>query len=239
MAAAEHRVGANGAFEPMLMLSLDPATITDRRYPLLFQTGETAYGSPIVDAQHPHNFIMGLGFHYARGWAKTPFSKPTSRRWAIRRWARGLSAPGLGHGTAGGPISHHWQDSTHIADEVVTVGISHKQVPAGSQRISWSRAGREPLDHPDRRHRFLVGAAVVLSRPELGGAGIRRAGSRIRKRWSRATRSAPRLRSHTLGRWRAELVVDPDLGTHPQHGHPARTELIPGGVGAADNGGTS
>ena len=33
---------------------------------LLFQTGETAYGIALVDAQHPHNFIMGLGFHYAR-----------------------------------------------------------------------------------------------------------------------------------------------------------------------------
>jgi hypothetical protein len=48
------------------MLSLDPATITGERCPLLFQTGETAYGKPLVDAQHPHNFIMSLGVHYAR-----------------------------------------------------------------------------------------------------------------------------------------------------------------------------
>src|SRR5205807_499761 len=65
MGSASHRVGANGAFEADLMLSLEPATITDRRYPLLFQTGETAYGKPLVDAQHPHNFVMALGFHYA------------------------------------------------------------------------------------------------------------------------------------------------------------------------------
>jgi len=64
MATAEHRAGAKGAFESVLMLSLEPATITDRRYPLLFQTGETAYGVPLTDAQHPHNFIMALGFHY-------------------------------------------------------------------------------------------------------------------------------------------------------------------------------
>jgi hypothetical protein len=32
---------------------------------LLFQTGETAYAKTIVDGQHPHNFIMSLGFHYA------------------------------------------------------------------------------------------------------------------------------------------------------------------------------
>jgi len=42
MASAEHKVGANGAFQGELMLSLEPATVTDRRYPLLFQTGETA-----------------------------------------------------------------------------------------------------------------------------------------------------------------------------------------------------
>ena len=66
MASAEHRAGENGAFQVDLMLSLEPATITDRRYPLLFQTGETAFGQAIVDGQHPHNFIMGLGFHYVR-----------------------------------------------------------------------------------------------------------------------------------------------------------------------------
>src|SRR3984885_2747967 len=66
MATAEHSAGKRGAFQGDLMLSLEPATITDRRYPLLFQTGETAFGQPIVDGQHPHNFIMGLGFHYVR-----------------------------------------------------------------------------------------------------------------------------------------------------------------------------
>ena len=30
---------------------IDPATITHESYPLLFQTGETAYGHPLVDAQ--------------------------------------------------------------------------------------------------------------------------------------------------------------------------------------------
>jgi hypothetical protein len=47
------------------MLSLEPATITGERYPLLFQTGESDYGKPIVEGQHPHNLIVGLGFHYA------------------------------------------------------------------------------------------------------------------------------------------------------------------------------
>ena len=73
MVSAEHRVGARGAFQADLMLSLKPATITGERYPLLFQTGETVYGKPIVDGQHPHNFIMGLGFHYTYQLAEDTF----------------------------------------------------------------------------------------------------------------------------------------------------------------------
>ena len=53
----------------------------------------------------------------------------TPRPWAIRRWVRRryphrASAAELPEA----PISHHWQDSTHIADDVVTLGISHKKI---------------------------------------------------------------------------------------------------------------
>ena len=44
------------------MLSLEPATVTKRRYPELFQSGETAYGLPIVDGQRE-----GLGHRLAGG----------------------------------------------------------------------------------------------------------------------------------------------------------------------------
>jgi len=127
MASAEHSAGANGAFESVLMLSLEPATITDRRYPLLFQTGETAYGLPLVDAQHPHNFIMALGLHYAYKFAEStildayvaPVGDPSLGPTAFPHRASAAELPEA-------PISHHWQDSTHIADDVVTVGIAHK-----------------------------------------------------------------------------------------------------------------
>src|SRR5579884_1111668 len=62
MANAEHALG-QGSIMFDLMLSLEPATIADRRYPLLFQTGETAYGIPLVDTQHPHDFFMAIGVH--------------------------------------------------------------------------------------------------------------------------------------------------------------------------------
>ena len=46
------------------MFSLEPATIMQRRYPELFQSGETAYGLPIVDGQHPHDLIMEISGRY-------------------------------------------------------------------------------------------------------------------------------------------------------------------------------
>jgi hypothetical protein len=129
MASAEHRAGAKGAFQVDLMLSLDPATITGERYPLLFQTGETAYGRALVDAQHPHNFVMALGLHYAYELSENttvdfygaPVGDPALGPVAYPHRASAAELPEA-------TISHHLQDSTHISDDVVTVGISHKEL---------------------------------------------------------------------------------------------------------------
>jgi hypothetical protein len=123
MLAASHPLGG-GSFMFQMMLSLDPATITNRSYPELFQTGETAYGKPLVDAQHPHNFIMGLGFHYAH---------PLGENVMLQFYFAPVGDPALGpvafpHRASAdelpqATLSHHWQDSTHIADEVITAGV--------------------------------------------------------------------------------------------------------------------
>jgi hypothetical protein len=126
MVSAEHRIASQDAFETVVMLSLEPATITDRRYPLLFQTGETAYGAPLVDAQHPHNFIMGLGFHYTHQVNEgtfvdayfAPVGDPALGPVAYPHRASAMELPEA-------TLSHHWQDSTHISDEVFTLGVSH------------------------------------------------------------------------------------------------------------------
>ncbi|MDP9052937.1 MAG: hypothetical protein M3N93_01330 [Acidobacteriota bacterium] len=128
MAAAEHRLGSRGAFQTDFMLSLEPASITGERYPLLFQTGETAYGKAIVDGQHPHNFIMSLGFHYAYQLSENttlstyfaPVGDPALGPVAFPHRASAMELPEA-------TLSHHWQDSTHIADDVVTVGVSYKR----------------------------------------------------------------------------------------------------------------
>ena len=40
------------------MLSLDPATLGADGYRELFQVGETLDDRPLVDRQHPHDFLM-------------------------------------------------------------------------------------------------------------------------------------------------------------------------------------
>jgi hypothetical protein len=142
MTSAEHRVGTNGAFEAELMLSLEPATVLNRRYPLLFQTGETAYGRPLVDSQHPHNFIMSLGFHYTHQLAEdtmldfyfAPVGDPALGPVAFPHRASAMELPQA-------PISHHWQDSTHIADDVVTVGLRYKRVKLEASGFYGSEPG--------------------------------------------------------------------------------------------------
>ncbi len=126
MVSAEHKIGA-GSFMLQSMVSLDPATVTHERYCLLFQTGETAYGVPLVDAQHPHDFFMGIGVHYAH---------PLGAHTMLQLYYAPVGDPALGpvafpHRASAfelpqATLGHHWQDSTHIADNVATVALKHK-----------------------------------------------------------------------------------------------------------------
>jgi hypothetical protein len=114
------------------MLSLEPATITNRRYPELFQTGETAFGVPLRDAQHPHDFFMELAAEYAHAIdAQTigyiylaPMGDPSLGPVAYPHRA---SAAELPQATLG----HHTQDSTHIAANVITIGAKRGIFGAG------------------------------------------------------------------------------------------------------------
>jgi hypothetical protein len=126
MASAIHKIGS-GSLMLTAMFSLDPATITNRSYPLLFQTGETAFGKPLVDAQHPHDLIMALSADYAR---------PLNRDTMLQLYYAVVGDPALGpvafpHRASAfelpqATLGHHWQDSTHIANNVATVAVRHK-----------------------------------------------------------------------------------------------------------------
>jgi hypothetical protein len=140
MANAEHRVSRRGAFQTQLMGSLEPATVTDRRYPLLFQTGETVYGKPLVDGQHPHDLIMGLGVHYAQALSVNttlelyfaPVGDPALGPVAFPHRASALELPQA-------PLSHHWQDSMHAAERWVAAVNADGTYGRWLYTICWKR----------------------------------------------------------------------------------------------------
>jgi hypothetical protein len=126
MGMAQHSLGP-GVFTARAMLSLEPATVTGRQYPLLFQQGETAFGTPIADGQHPHNFVMELAALY---------DLKLGSQGLLSFYAAPIGDPALGpeafpHRTSAAEdplaaLGHHQEDSTHIADDVVTVGLTYR-----------------------------------------------------------------------------------------------------------------
>lgn len=140
MPMAQHQFG-NGKLTLRTMLSFEPATVSQRQYPILFQQGETAFGKPIVDGQHPHDFFMELAalYDYRLG-----------ERTLLSIYAAPVGDPALGpiafpHRASASEnpeaaLGHHLEDSTHISDEVVTIGITHRAVRLEASGFH----GREP-----------------------------------------------------------------------------------------------
>jgi len=143
MGMAQRKLGP-GTFTARAMLSLEPATVTGRRYPLLFQQGETAFGNPITDGQHPHNFFMELAALYdlklgektLLSFYLAPIGDPALGPAAYPHRASVSEDPVA-------PLGHHQEDSTHISGDVITVGVAR-----GIFRVEASGFhGREPDEH--------------------------------------------------------------------------------------------
>ncbi|MCC6730986.1 MAG: hypothetical protein IT208_16800 [Chthonomonadales bacterium] len=127
-----------------LMLSLDPATATPRGYPLLYQSGESYGGHPLVDRQHPHDLLMETATRLR--YAVRPDTALSL--YAALSGEPALGPPGFPHrlsamDTPPAPISHHWQDSTHITFGVLTAGVAHRNVQVEGSAFT----GREPDEH--------------------------------------------------------------------------------------------
>jgi hypothetical protein len=140
MPMAQRQIG-QGELTLRTMLSLEPATVTSRFYPLLFQQGETAFGKPINDGQHPHDFIMELAALYDLRLGKSgllsfyaaPVGDPAMGPSAYPHRASASENPVAS-------LGHHLEDSTHIANDVVTTGLTYRKA-----RIEFSGFhGREP-----------------------------------------------------------------------------------------------
>ncbi len=140
MPMAQRKFG-NGTLSIRTMLSFEPATVSSRRYPELFQQGETAFGRPIVDGQHPHDLFMELaalydyklGEHTLLSFYAAPMGDPAMGPVAYPHRASASEDPIA-------PLGHHLQDSTHIAADVLTFGISYRGVRLEASGFH----GREP-----------------------------------------------------------------------------------------------
>jgi hypothetical protein len=127
MPMAQRSIGENGMLTLRTMLSLEPATVTGRFYPELFQVGETAFGKGIVDGQHPHDLFMEIAALY---------DHKLGRDTLLSFYAAPVGDPAMGpaaypHRASASedpiaPLGHHLQDSTHIASDVITAGFTHK-----------------------------------------------------------------------------------------------------------------
>jgi hypothetical protein len=129
-----------GRLQLKAMLSGDPL-IGDRGYPILFGAGETAGGQPLVDRQHPHDFVMELAARVdvdiAEGTRAFLYAAPVGEP--------ALGPPAFMHRASAkmnpeAPITHHWFDSTHITFGVITAGVANRlwQLEASAFR------GQEP-----------------------------------------------------------------------------------------------
>jgi hypothetical protein len=147
MPMAQRSLGADGhggELTVRAMFSLEPATVGDRNYPELFQQGETAFGKPIVDGQHPHDFFMEVAALY---------DLPLSQHTLLSFYAAPIGDPAIGptafpHRQSASEdliaaLGHHQQDSTHIAFNVLTGGLTYRFA-----RIEFSGFhGGEPDEH--------------------------------------------------------------------------------------------
>ena len=127
MPMAQHALGSRGQITLRAMFSLEPATISNRNYPLLFQQGETAFGAPIVDGQHPHNFFMEVAALY---------DLKLSQNALLSFYVAPVGDPAIGPtayphraSASENPIAalgHHQMDSMHIAFSVLTGGFTYR-----------------------------------------------------------------------------------------------------------------
>jgi hypothetical protein len=140
MGMAGHDLGG-GFLQLRTMLSLDRAGVSSRGYPLLLQTGETIGGVPIHDRQHPHDLWMEVAATYEHEIAPNvafslyaaPSGEPALGPVAFMHRPSALDLPFA-------PLSHHWQDATHISFGVLTAGLYGERWKVEGSAFN----GREP-----------------------------------------------------------------------------------------------
>ncbi len=140
MPMAYHKFG-KGTLQLRGMFSFEPFTFPPGGSPLLFQTGETYKGQPLIDRQHPHDLFMELSAQYTlpvgeRGTWFTYFGYPGEPTLGPVAFMHRMSASENPSAT----LAHHLQDSTHISFGVLTTGFTYRWIKLEGSVFN----GREP-----------------------------------------------------------------------------------------------
>jgi len=141
MAMGQRKVGEKGLLHFGAMISFDRLTEGGAGYPLLFQTGESWKGNPLVDKQHPHDLFSELSIAYTHSFSKKADltfylaypGEPALGSVAFMHRPSALANPDA-------PISHHWNDGTHITFGVATLGFRYDKFKIEASSFT----GREP-----------------------------------------------------------------------------------------------
>lgn len=140
MIMARRSVGG-GRFGIRTMLSAEPWTISRCGTIDFLALGEVCDGDTVHDRQPPHDLVMELAVDYERR---------LRGQWLWQIYAGLAGEPALGPagyphrasaaGNPGGPLSHHWLDSTHVTFGVVTGGLRNRRLKMEASVFN----GREP-----------------------------------------------------------------------------------------------
>ena len=141
MAMTQHPVGKNGLFSINTMFSFDPFLVGPGGYPLLYQTGESYKGKPLVDVQHPHDLFAELAANYTQRITKDAdinltVGYPGEPALGPPVFMHRLSAMN----NPDAPLTHHYADATHITFGTTTLGFRYKDVKLEGSIFT----GREP-----------------------------------------------------------------------------------------------
>lgn len=168
MAMYSHPFNENAQLGFRGMMSLDPLTEGGRGYPLLFQTGETWNGDALHDRQHPHDLFDELSVSFSQRLTRdlsgyVYFAYPGEPALGPPTFMHRLSAMD----NPDAPISHHWQDSTHITFGVATAGVAWRNFKLEGSIFTGREPGEERYDFDEPRFDSYSGRVSWNPTPNL------------------------------------------------------------------------
>ena len=178
------------------MFTAEPFTEGGDGYPLLFQTGETYNGIPLVDWQHPHDMFAELSVTISQQLG----DKSTIFAYAALPGEPAIGPPAFMHRPSArhipdSPIGHHWQDATHVTFGVATLGVIVGPIKVDGSVFT----GREPDEE-----------RLGFDRPRFDSYSARFS-LNLNNRWafqaSRAYIRGPEVHAPDIDMWRTAISL--------------------------------